>query len=58
MVKVKQKKQPLTRQDFQNWGKAGGGKNKLKGKEYFSEMGKKGAVKRWANKKQTNEKEN
>ena len=56
MVKVKQKKKPLTRKDFQNWGKAGGGKNKLKGKEYFSEMGKKGAVKRWANKKQTNEK--
>ena len=55
MVKVKQKKKPLTRKDFEAWGKKAGEKNKLKGRDYFSSMGKKGAIKRWG-KKDLNEK--
>lgn len=54
MVKVKQKK-PLTRKYFQACGSKGGKMNKKKGKEYFSLMGKRSAIKRWGN-KQTNEK--
>lgn len=48
MEKLKKK---LTREDFVNWGRVVGMENKKKGKLYFSNLGKKGALARWGNKK-------
>ena len=47
-------KRKLTEKDFQEWGRKAGAKNKLRGKSYFSKIGKLGALKRWGNKKQKN----
>jgi len=45
------------RKQMGEWGKKGGDKTSLRGKEYFSKIGKEGMSKRWANhvKKQKND---
>ncbi len=44
------KSKELTREDFSRWGKKGGATMKKRGKEFFSTIGKKGAINRWNNK--------
>lgn len=48
----------LTQKMFRDWGRKGGLKNKAKGQVYFQEIGRQGAIKRWANNKKQNEKAN
>lgn len=53
-----QKKQKIgkkAKQFFKEQGKIGGNKTKEKGTSYFSELGKKGASKRWGNKNKTHD---
>ena len=44
-------KRKLTEKDFQEWGQKAGEVLKKKGTKYFSDIGKLGAKKRWANHK-------
>ncbi len=37
----------LTRKDFQKWGRKGGLQTKKKGKDFYSELGKKGSSVKW-----------
>lgn len=53
--KIKTRMEKLQRKDFQDWGKQGGQKTALLGKKHYSEIGKKGALKRWGKKLQINE---